>query len=72
MPVGIATTDAFIQSLIRLTGKKVPKVILDERGRMVDAMADTFHHTMMNFSLCYLCKFLTVRVDALVRHIHSS
>ena len=47
MPVGIAATDCFIQSLTRLSGKRVPKVILDERGRLVDAMADTFHHTMM-------------------------
>jgi nitrogenase molybdenum-iron protein beta chain len=47
MPVGIATTDAFIQSLTRLSGKRVQKVILDERGRLVDAMTDTFHHTMM-------------------------
>jgi len=47
MPVGIAATDGFIQSLTRLTGKRVPKVILDERGRLVDAMADSFHHTMM-------------------------
>ena len=39
--------DGFIQSLIRLSGKRVPKGILDERGRLVDAMADTFHHTRM-------------------------
>ena len=47
MPVGIAATDCFIQSLTRLSGKRVQKVILDERGRLVDAMADSFHHTMM-------------------------
>ena len=47
MPVGIATTDSFIQSLTRLTCKRILKRILDERGRLVDAMADSFHHTVM-------------------------
>lgn len=47
MPVGVAATDAFVQALARFTGRGVPQSLLDERGRLVDAMADTFHHTMM-------------------------
>jgi nitrogenase molybdenum-iron protein beta chain len=47
LPVGVAATDAFVKALSRITGKKAPQSVLDDRGRLVDAMADTFHNTMM-------------------------
>ena len=47
MPLGIVATDAFVQSLARFAGKEIPQTILDERGRLVDSMADTFHQTVM-------------------------
>ncbi len=47
IPIGISATDAFISSLAKIADKKIPQTILDERGRLVDGMADTFHNTMM-------------------------
>ncbi|MDH7578589.1 MAG: nitrogenase component 1 [Bacillota bacterium] len=47
VPIGIANTDTFLQNLSRITGRKIPASLRTERGRLVDAMADTFHHTMM-------------------------
>jgi len=39
-PVGIRNTDEFLRSLKNLTGKEIPEEILDERGILIDAMAD--------------------------------
>ncbi|ADI02869.1 nitrogenase component 1 [Syntrophothermus lipocalidus] len=47
VPIGVAATDAFLQNLSRITGREIPASLRDERGRLVDAMADTLHHTMM-------------------------
>jgi nitrogenase molybdenum-iron protein beta chain len=47
MPVGVANTDAFVTALSEATGKEIPRSIIDDRGRFVDAMADTLHFTMM-------------------------
>jgi nitrogenase molybdenum-iron protein beta chain len=47
LPVGVSATDSFVKSLARITGKKVPQSLIDDRGRLVDGMADTFHNTMM-------------------------
>lgn len=41
MPVGISNTDAFIDILRKITGKEMPKELLEERGRLVDAMIDS-------------------------------
>lgn len=46
-PIGIQGTDAFLKTLRELTGKPIPESLLQERGRLVDSLADTFHHTMM-------------------------
>lgn len=40
LPIGIAATDRFMQSLIDITGKEPPERILDDRGRLVDMMTD--------------------------------
>ncbi|GAW93887.1 nitrogenase component 1 [Calderihabitans maritimus] len=46
-PIGVRNTDLFLQHVSELTGKSMPEELLDERGRLLDFMADTFHHTMM-------------------------
>ena len=40
-PVGVAGTDKFLMEVSRLTGKPIPASLLLERGRLVDAMADS-------------------------------
>ncbi len=46
-PVGVDATDALLQNLSRITGREIPASLKIERGRLIDALADTFHHTMM-------------------------
>jgi len=46
-PVGVHNTDIFLKNISELTGLPVPEQLLDERGLLLDFMADTFHHTMM-------------------------
>lgn len=43
-PVGVAGTDAFVMALSRLSGKPVPESLTKERGRLVDALADSQAH----------------------------
>jgi len=43
-PVGVAGSDRFIQAIADLTGKDVPDQLIKERGRLVDAMADSQAH----------------------------
>jgi nitrogenase molybdenum-iron protein beta chain len=43
-PVGIAATDKFLMEVSRLTGKPIPDELAKERGRVVDAMADSSAH----------------------------
>lgn len=43
-PVGVAGTDAFLSAVARLTGKAVPPELVKERGRLVDAIADSNAH----------------------------
>ncbi len=40
-PLGVAATDELLATLSELTGKPVPEEITKERGRLVDAMADS-------------------------------
>ena len=40
LPIGISATDRFIHALRDLAGYDVPSSIMDERGRLVDVMAD--------------------------------
>ncbi|WP_108262866.1 nitrogenase molybdenum-iron protein subunit beta [Mangrovicoccus ximenensis] len=40
-PVGIQATDEFLMKISELTGKEVPESLRMERGRLVDAMADS-------------------------------
>ena len=43
-PVGVNATDEVLMALSRITGKAIPKALELERGRLVDAMADSSAH----------------------------
>jgi nitrogenase molybdenum-iron protein beta chain len=43
-PVGVAATDRFLMEIARLTGKAIPPELEKERGRLVDAIADSSAH----------------------------
>ena len=41
IPIGIINVDMFIKTLSDITGKQIPKELINERGRMLDAMIDS-------------------------------
>jgi nitrogenase molybdenum-iron protein beta chain len=43
-PVGVAATDKFLMELSRISGKPIPDALARERGRLVDAIADSSAH----------------------------
>jgi nitrogenase molybdenum-iron protein beta chain len=43
-PIGIAATDQFLMGISKLTGKAIPEALAKERGRLVDAIADSNAH----------------------------
>ncbi len=43
-PVGVAATDKFLMEVSRITGKAIPTELTKERGRLVDAIADSSAH----------------------------
>jgi nitrogenase molybdenum-iron protein beta chain len=43
-PIGVKATDKFIMELSRITGKPIPDALTKERGRLVDAIADSNAH----------------------------
>lgn len=43
-PLGLAGTDQFLMEVSRLTGKPIPAQLERERGRLVDAIADSSAH----------------------------
>ncbi|HYB51530.1 MAG TPA: nitrogenase molybdenum-iron protein subunit beta [Burkholderiaceae bacterium] len=43
-PLGVQGTDEFVQAIARLSGKPVPAELERERGRLVDAIADSQAH----------------------------
>jgi nitrogenase molybdenum-iron protein beta chain len=43
-PIGVAGTDKFLMEVARLTGKPIPAELEKERGRLVDAIADSTAH----------------------------
>ncbi len=45
LPIGIEATDRFIEALRVMTGAKIPDSITDERGRLLDMMADMHQYT---------------------------
>lgn len=44
MPIGVRATDAWIKKLADITGRPVPDSLKLERGRLVDAIADSTSH----------------------------
>ncbi len=43
-PMGVAATDRFLMEVARLTGRAIPEDLTRERGRLVDAIADSSAH----------------------------
>lgn len=43
-PVGVSGTDRFLMEVARLTGREIPEALTRERGRLVDAMADSMSY----------------------------
>jgi nitrogenase molybdenum-iron protein beta chain len=43
-PLGVSGTDAFLMAVSELTGKPIPEALEKERGRLVDAIADSQAH----------------------------
>ncbi|MCA1973957.1 MAG: nitrogenase molybdenum-iron protein subunit beta [Caenispirillum sp.] len=43
-PMGVKGTDAFLMAVKDLTGKDIPDALLLERGRLVDAIADSMNY----------------------------
>jgi nitrogenase molybdenum-iron protein beta chain len=43
-PVGITATDELLMAISRITGKPIPEELTRERGRLVDAIADSAAH----------------------------
>ncbi len=43
-PVGVAGTDEFLMAISRISGKEIPAALENERGRLVDAIADSQAH----------------------------
>lgn len=43
-PLGVQGTDKFLMEISRITGKPIPPELEKERGRLVDAMADSTAH----------------------------
>ena len=43
-PMGVAGTDRFLMEVARLSGRAIPEEIARERGRLVDAIADSSAH----------------------------
>lgn len=68
LPIGLAATDRFINSLRRRSGVKVPNSITDERGRLIDLITDMHQYLhgkrVALFGdpdhLIPLCEFLTM------------
>ncbi|AXI24927.1 nitrogenase [Methanofervidicoccus sp. A16] len=46
LPIGLKNTDDFIINVAKVTGRSIPDKLLDERGKLIDAIADTIHYTM--------------------------
>jgi len=45
MPIGLANTDAFIDTLVEITDHTIPEALQVERARLLDALVDTHMYT---------------------------
>lgn len=41
-PIGIKNTDLLLDTLSEITGKPIPEELIEERGRVIDAMVDSY------------------------------
>lgn len=53
VPVGVKLTDQYIMELQKFTKQEVPKVLEDERGRLVDLMLDSHQYTYKKKAAIY-------------------
>ncbi|MBM7408886.1 nitrogenase component 1 [Methanococcus maripaludis] len=44
LPIGLQSTDEFMNELCKLTNKEIPEQITRERGKLIDAMIDAHQH----------------------------
>ncbi|MEJ5187942.1 nitrogenase molybdenum-iron protein subunit beta [Treponema sp. J25] len=45
LPLGLSGTDRFVDTLRTITGRPVPEELMEERGRLLDLMADMHQYT---------------------------
>lgn len=45
MPIGLANTDAFVDTLVEITDHVIPESLQVERARLLDALVDTHMFT---------------------------
>lgn len=53
IPMGIENTDIFLKTLAEITGKQIPKKLLQERGRLVDGMIDSHKYNAAGRSVVF-------------------
>lgn len=53
IPIGVENTDIFFRTLTLITGKSIPDGILQERGRLLDAMVDSHKYNFAGRSVVY-------------------
>ncbi|MDA8236071.1 MAG: nitrogenase [Clostridia bacterium] len=53
IPIGLENTDFFIKTLREITGKAMPKVLEQERGRLLDCMIDSHKYNFEGRSVVF-------------------
>lgn len=53
IPMGIESTDLFINTLTQLTGKPMPPILEQERGRLLDCMIDSHKYNSQGRSVVF-------------------
>ncbi len=53
IPIGIESTDLFIQTLSEITGKPCPECLTAERGRLLDTMIDSHKYNFQGRSVIF-------------------
>jgi nitrogenase molybdenum-iron protein NifN len=53
IPIGIENTDKFIEILCELSNMNIPEILIEERGRMLDAMIDSHKYNGIGRAAIY-------------------
>lgn len=53
IPIGLTNTDALLSTIREITGNRIPKSLLDERGRLLDAMIDSHKYNFQGCSVIF-------------------